>query len=88
MVAEIHANVPEGTDIPSAEVATNAIAFAVGGKRNVVNFAAPQGGSTVATEAPPPQQQHWGRVVWGVIAALLVIAGTLFALMQVQDWSF
>ena len=45
MIAEINANVPDGTDTPPAEVATNALNFAVTGKRNKITFAAPQAGT-------------------------------------------
>jgi hypothetical protein len=90
LVAEINASMPDGAGTPTPEVATNAINFAVTGKRNRVSFAASQdGGSTVATTAPPEDATRpWARIAWAVIAGLLLIAGSLFALMQVQGWTF
>jgi hypothetical protein len=86
LVAEINANVPEGTATPSAEVATNAIAFAVTGKRNKVSFAAPQGGSMMMTPAPEPRR--WLQIAGAVLLGLVAIVGVIFALMPAQGWSF
>jgi AbiTii len=93
MIAEIRANVSDDTEVPPAEVATNAINFAVSGKRNKVNFAAPQGGSKMPTQpAPEESPRRWVRIVGVVIASilgiLLAFAGALFALMQAQGWRF
>ena len=94
MVAEIHANIPDGTDTPPAEVATNAIHFAVTGKRNKVNFAAPQGGSimtpTPAEDHDSEQSKfgHWLKVAGTVILGLVTIAALIFTLMQAQGWKF
>jgi hypothetical protein len=89
MVAEIHANIPEGTETPPAEVATNAIHFAVTGKRNKVSFAAPQGGSTVTPPKPDDEQPRtWLRIAAAVIIGLITIVAAFFALMQVQGWKF
>ena len=66
MIAEIYANRPDGSDIPPAEVATNAINFAVTGKRNKISFAAPQGGSTVTTASQEQDEagvRHWLKLV-------------------------
>jgi hypothetical protein len=94
MVAEIHANIPDGTDTPPAEVATNAIHFAVTGKRNKVSFAAPQGGS-IMTPAPAQDDEseqsklgHWLKVAGTVILGLVAIAALIFTLMQAQGWKF
>ncbi len=54
MVAEINANLPDGTETPAAEVATNAIAFAVTGKRHKISITAPQGNTTVNPEPIEP----------------------------------
>jgi hypothetical protein len=43
----------------------------------------------LATTSPAvPGQQHWIRTAAAIIVGLLTIAGVVFALMQVQDWSF
>lgn len=81
---------PDDADIPS-EVATNAMTFAVTGKRNKINFAATQGSS----QTPAPDEKdhrRWGQIVATVVAAvvgiLLAFAGALFTLMQTQGWKF
>jgi hypothetical protein len=87
----LNANLPEGTDTPPAEVATNAINFAVNGKRNKISFAAPQGGSTVTTASPDQEDAglaHWLKLSGAVLLGLVAIAGLIFALMQVQGWQF
>ena len=93
MVAEIRDTMPDEAEIPSAEVATNAITFAITGKRNKVNFTAGQGKAKVP--APAPEEEHprrWVRIVGVVIASilgiLLAFAGAVFALMQAQGWRF
>ena len=91
MIAEIYANRPDGSDIPPAEVATNAINFAVTGKRNKISFAAPQGGSTVTTASQEQDEagvRHWLKLAGAVLLGLVAIAGLVFALMQVQGWQF
>ena len=91
MIAEIHANLPEGADTPPAEVATNAINFAVTGKRNKISFAAPQGGGSVMTASPEQSEagpRQWLRVSGAVLLGLVTIASLIFALMQVQGWQF
>ncbi len=88
LVAEIHANVPEGTIIPPAEVATNAVAFAVTGRRHKITVTAPQGGSTITPPTPDDQPRRWLRIAGAVLLGLVAIAGAIFALMQVQGWSF
>lgn len=87
LVAEIHANIPDGTITPPAEVASNAINFAVTGKRNKINVVAPQGGSTVTTTAPE-EPRRWLRMAGVVLIGLVTIAAAIFTLMQVQGWSF
>ena len=42
LVAEMSTTMPEGAEIPSAEVATNAFTVAVEGKRNQVTVSAPR----------------------------------------------
>jgi AbiTii len=88
LVAEIQANVPDGTITPPAEVASNAINFAVTGKRNKINLVAPQGGSTVTAPAPDEEPRHWLRIAGVVLIGLVTIAGAIFTLMQVQGWHF
>ena len=89
MIAEINANLPDGIDTPPAEVATNAINFAVhGGKRNKISFAAPQEGSTVTTASPEEEPRRWLRTAGAVLLGLVAIAALIFGLMQVQDWQF
>jgi hypothetical protein len=95
MVAEIRDTMPDHAEIPSAEVATNAITFAVTGKRNKVNFTADQGEAKVPAAAPEEEEEHprrWLRITGTVIAAilgiLLAFAGAVFALMQAQGWRF
>ncbi len=91
MVAEINANLPDGAETPPAEVATNAINFAVTGKRNKINFVAPQSGSTVETTLSADEEgepRYSLRLAAAVIVGLITIAGAVFALMQVQGWTF
>ena len=91
MIAQINASLPDGTDTPPAEVATNAITFAVTGKRNKISFAAPQGGGTVTTASPGQDEQgprQWVRIAGAVLLGLVAIAGLIFALMLVQGWQF
>jgi AbiTii-like protein len=87
LVSEINANVPDGTVTPPAEVATHAVNVVVTGKRNKINVAAPQGGSTVTTPAPE-EPRRWLRIAGAVLLGLVAIAGVIFALMQAQGWSF
>jgi hypothetical protein len=90
LVAEIHAHVPEGTETPSADVASNALAVAVSGKRNTVTVTSPQGGSTVATAPASDSPEHLAPAPHrrGGHPGLVGIAAVVFGLMQVQDWSF
>lgn len=85
LVSEILATMQEGTDTPPADVASNALAVAVGGKRNVVNVTS---GSTVTTSGPTPDTMRWIRIAGAIIVGLVGIAAAVFGLMQVQDWSF
>lgn len=88
LVAEIRGTVPADVT-PSAEVATNAIAFAVTGKRNKINVAATQAGSAITpTPSPEPERRHWLRIAGAVLGGPLTIAGVIFALMQAQGWTF
>jgi AbiTii-like protein len=87
LVAEIQANVPDGTVTPPAEVASNAINFAVTGKRNKIHVVAPQGGSTVTT-APEDEPRHRWKTVVTILGLAVAIVGAVFALMQAQGWSF
>jgi hypothetical protein len=88
LIAEVRATMPEGAVVPPAEVATKAINFAVSGKRNKINFAAPQ----VANEVKPPEKEekpsHWVRIAAAVVVGVLTIAGVFFAIMQAQGWRF
>ena len=88
MIAEINANLPDGTDTPPAEVATNAINFAVNGKRHKISFTAPQEGSTVTTSSPEEEPRRWLRIGGVVLVGLITIVGAILALMQVQGWQF
>ena len=89
MVAEIRANMPDRALIPTAEVATNAVTIAVTGKRNQVNLASSQAGSSVAPATLDEAPRHqWVRVAAGVILGLITIVGVFFALMQAQRWQF
>jgi hypothetical protein len=88
MIAEINANLPDGTITPPAEVATNAINFAVSGKRHKISFAAPQEGGTVTTASPEEEPRRWLRIGGVVLVGLVTIIGVIFALMQVQGWHF
>ncbi|WP_122980475.1 hypothetical protein [Actinoplanes teichomyceticus] len=90
LVAEIRATAPTGAATPPAEVATNAIHFAVTGTRNKINFTAPQG--TVVTSHPQAGEDDspkpWLRIAGAVLVGLVTIAAGVFALMQVQGWKF
>ena len=66
LVAELRANMPAGEDLPSPEAANNAITFVVTGKRNKVNFTAPQASGTgasaeVGPRRPSPRSRDSGR---------------------------
>jgi AbiTii-like protein len=89
MIAELNADLPDGTGTPSAEATTNAINFAVsGGKRNKISFAAPQEGSTVTTAPAEEEPRRWVRTAGAVLLGLVAIAALIFTLMQVQGWQF
>jgi hypothetical protein len=99
MVAEISANLPEGVDTPPAEVATNAITFAVTGKRNKISFAGAQGDGfagaqgdgAVGTPSAQPDEQWlspWLKIAGSVLLGVVFIVGLIFTLMQVQGWHF
>lgn len=88
MVAELRATMPDQAEVPPADVATNAINFAVTGQRNKINFTAGQADSPISA---PPSEEHrrrWLRTVGVVLGILLAFAGAVFALMQAQGWSF
>ena len=84
VMVEIHANAPVGTEIPSAEVASNAVAVDVTGKRNVVRFRRAAARSHHSGLRAAPLVRIAARIILGLVA----IAAAVFGLMQVQNWSF
>ena len=71
----------------TSEVATNAIHFAVTGKRNKVMFTGAQGGGSVLPRELDDERAWW-KTAGAVILGIIAIAGTVFGLMQVQGWHF
>ena len=88
LVAEINANMPDSAVTPSAAVATNAVTVAVTGKRNQVSLAALQGDGAITTPTPDKEPRRWWQTAGAVLLGLFAIAGVIFALMQVQGWTF
>jgi hypothetical protein len=89
MAAEMRATMPQGTEVPSSEVANNAYHVAVeGSKRTTITFAAASEGSTVTTAEPEKRTWSSMKIAWIVLGGLITVAGVLFALMQAQGWQF
>jgi hypothetical protein len=90
LTAEITANLPDGSSLPPAEVATNAINVAVSGRRHRVVVTTAQDSSTVTTTEPsePGGARQWLAIAGGVLIGLVTIIGTVFALMDAQGWTF
>ena len=88
MVGELRATMPDFNAIPSEPAATNAVHFAVAGKRNKINVAAAQGERSVP--APPPEETSSGRMKAAacVLGTIIAIAAILFPLIQVEGWQF
>lgn len=88
MVGALRATMPDFNAVPSEPAATNAVHFAVTGKRNKINVVAAQGESSVP--APSPEETSSGRMkaaAW-VLGTSIAIAAMLFTLMQAQGWQF
>lgn len=90
LTAEITANLPDGSSLPPAEVATNAINVAISGSRHRVVVTTAQDSSTVTTAEPaePDGTRRWLAIAGAVLIGLVTIIGTVFALMDAQGWTF
>jgi hypothetical protein len=91
LVAEIRASTPAGQELPSEEVATQAMNFVISGKRAKVTLSAAQarGSGPQATVTAPSEQQSepdfWttSRRIGAAVVGLATIAGAVFAAIQV-----
>jgi AbiTii-like protein len=89
LVAELRDGMPDGAELPSPEVATNAAQFIISGKRNrvVVNNAqaSSDGTSTIGggqdQEPDSPGWKRWARIGAAVVGAAGIIAA-VFAVLQ------
>jgi hypothetical protein len=86
LTAEITAHLPDGSSLPPAEVATNAINVAVSGRRHRVVVTTAQESSTVTPAEP--DGRRWLASAGAVLLGLVAIVGAFFALMQAQGWAF
>ena len=87
LVAEIEPTIPAGAAEPAPESVSSAVTTVVGGTKNKIYVNAAQTGGTVG-EASAPSRWGWVRTAGAVLIGLVTIAGTVFALMQAQGWSF
>jgi hypothetical protein len=89
LVAEIRATTPAGQELPSEEVATQAMHFVISGKRAKVSVSAAQasGSDTRATVTAPSESESGFWTTWRRIGAAVVgvatIAAAVFAAIQV-----
>jgi hypothetical protein len=91
LVAEIRASTPAGQELPSEEIATQAMNFAISGKRAKVNVTAAQasGSDTQATVTVPSERQSesgfWttSRRIGAAVVGAATIAAAVFAAIQV-----
>jgi hypothetical protein len=89
LVAELQANMLDGAEVPSAEVANNAVSVVIhGGKRHKVNLTTAQasGTGTTATANAPTKGDSGSWSIWqevgAVVGGLAAIAGAVFAGIQ------
>jgi hypothetical protein len=90
LVAEMRAGMPNTVDVPSAEVADQAVNVAVYGDKTRVTVASAKatGDGAHHVHAAPPEAE--GRPLWWTIGAaaggVATIAGALIAFAQWQGW--
>lgn len=87
LVAEMRAEMPSGTDVPSTEVAEQAVNIAIhGGKRNRVVVS--QGGETAnasnESTAASKDESSGRRVGWWIVGAATVVGAAAAVLAVVQ----
>jgi hypothetical protein len=78
LVAELRASMPGGEDVPSAEVANNAVSVIVSGRRARANVTVAQASASsgdVAAAGIAPESRFWTR--WRKIGAFVVGAATI-----------
>jgi len=91
LVAEMRAEMPDEANVPSAEVADNAVNVIVHGKKAkfTVNTAQASGTATTASATTTPAAEK--RSLWvkigGSLVGLATIIGTLIALAAWQGWN-
>lgn len=92
LVSEITAGLPPGEDLPTREMATQALNVAVHGMGNRVSLTAPQaaGASTSTVAAQEPGGGFWTlqRRIAAFIAGSASVLGALLATHQVWGWPF
>ena len=88
LVAEIRAGMPDDQDIPSPEVATQALNIAIHGKKARVNVSSAQSveGSSTASLNSDERAQDGGWSIWRKIGAVVVglatVAAAVFAFIE------
>lgn len=85
LVAEMRAEMPEEADVPTADVATNAVNVILGKRaRATINTAQSAGDGSTASVTPPTQSK---RSAWVTIGAFIVgLAGVVAAAVGVAAW--
>ena len=92
LIAEMRAGMPENAELPSAEIADQAVNVAVYGRKARVNVHSAQasGSGTHSVSTGPSPSDHdvsWRRV-GAIFVGVATVAGTLIALAQWQGWGF
>jgi hypothetical protein len=90
LVAELRANMATGEALPSPEAANNAITFVVTGRRNRINFTAPQASGAgasaeVQSQAPEPDGSKFrtrSRRIGAFVVGGFTIAGATAAIIE------
>ena len=92
LIAEMRAGMPENAELPSAEIADQAVNVAVYGRKARVNVhsahASGSGTQSVSTGPSPSDHDVSWRRVGAIFVGVATVAGTLIALAQWQGWGF
>ncbi len=88
LVAEMRAEMPDETDVPSAAIADNAVNVIVHGKKAkfTVNTAQASSAGTATTNPPREKRSVWVRL-GAAIVGIASIIGTLVAVAAWQGWN-
>lgn len=88
LVAEMRAGTPETAELPSGEVANQAVSVAVYGSKARVNVTSPQVSSSGSHEVHTSgTEKRSGRpTFWVVLGSIAAVVAVLIALAQWQGW--